>query len=95
MDELEERFSNLESQVVQISHNMTIFMVALENKFEPFKQFGDCNSKASSDGKFGDKEDQKKRAKKEAKEKCQVSIATLLPNLYLNGGEGGNKALPR
>jgi hypothetical protein len=42
-DELEEIFSKLEAQVIDISCNMAILMVALENKFGPFKEFGSSN----------------------------------------------------
>jgi len=35
-DEVEERCSTLEEQVVDISHNMTLLMMDLANKFEDF-----------------------------------------------------------
>jgi hypothetical protein len=44
-DEVEERFSKLEEQVIDISCNMALLMVALENKFGPFGEVGGSNSK--------------------------------------------------
>jgi hypothetical protein len=42
-DESKEIFSNLEGQVTNISCNMDILMVDLENKFGPFREFGGSN----------------------------------------------------
>ena len=54
-DDLEERFSKLEAQASNISHNMAILMEALEIKFEPFEEFGSSNSKVGSHMKSRDK----------------------------------------
>jgi hypothetical protein len=43
-DEVIERFMKLEEQVVDISHNMSPLMVALENKFGIFGEVGSSKS---------------------------------------------------
>jgi hypothetical protein len=43
-DEVEERFSNLEEQVVDISCNMVLLMESLVNKFVSFREVGGSNS---------------------------------------------------
>jgi hypothetical protein len=50
-DALEKRFSRLEEKVFDISRNMALLVVALANKFRPFKEVGGSNSKVGSDEK--------------------------------------------
>jgi hypothetical protein len=44
-DEFEERFSKLETQVSDISHNMVILKVIVERNFGPSREFGSSNQK--------------------------------------------------
>ena len=55
---------------------MTILMVALENKFGHFGEFGGSNSEARLDGKFGDNKDQKmsQRKRDQILESIQVLV---------------------
>jgi hypothetical protein len=50
-DPTEERFEWLEAQVVDISHNMNLLMVALARKLRPFGDDGGSNSENRSEGK--------------------------------------------
>ena len=50
----------MEAQVTSISHNRAILMVAQENKFGPFGEFGSSNSEAGLNLKYGDNEDLEK-----------------------------------
>jgi hypothetical protein len=54
---VEEIFSRLEDQFVDISCNMTLLMVALANTFIHFKEVGGSNSEDGYDEKPGDSED--------------------------------------
>ena len=56
-NESEQRFSKLEIQVTDISHNMSILMAARESKFKPFGDFGVSNSNFGFEGKSKDKND--------------------------------------
>jgi hypothetical protein len=50
-DEVEETFSKMEEQVIDISHNMPLLMVALGNMFGHFWEVGVSNSKVGLDEK--------------------------------------------
>jgi hypothetical protein len=52
----------LEEKVVDISHNMSLLMVALASKLRPFREVGGSNSEIRSDGKLGDNEDPEKES---------------------------------
>jgi hypothetical protein len=62
----------LEEKFVDISCNMALLMVALMNKFGPFREV----SKVVLDEKMGDSEDLEKELKKEY-EKEQPSFGTI------------------
>jgi hypothetical protein len=55
-DVAEKRFARLEEKVIDISRNMALLMVALENKFEPFREVGGSNSDVGLEEKMGDSE---------------------------------------
>ena len=57
---LKEIFSKPEAQICDLSHNMSILMVSLHNKFGPFGEFGSSNSEAGLNLKYGDNEDLEK-----------------------------------
>jgi hypothetical protein len=48
LDAAEDIFVRLEEKFVDISHNISLLMAALANKFESFKEFGGSNSKLES-----------------------------------------------
>jgi hypothetical protein len=72
----------LEEKVVDISHNMSLFMVALEINLKPFKEVGGSKSKIGSDGKLGDNEDPKKESQKVPKTE-QFSSSSINPSQSL------------
>jgi hypothetical protein len=73
----------LEEQVIDISHNMALLMVALENKFGPFGEVGGSNSEVGLDEKLGDNEDPEKESKKELeKEQPSSSVITSSQSLF-------------
>ena len=55
-DYYKKQFTKLDIQVIDISHNMSILMAALESKFGPVNDFGISNSYIGSKGKLEDKE---------------------------------------
>jgi hypothetical protein len=57
----------LEEHVVDISHNMSLLMVALASMPPPLKEVGGSKSKFGSDEKLGDNEDLEKHPKKDPK----------------------------
>jgi hypothetical protein len=63
-DDSKERFSKLEAQVFDISHNMEILMVSLESKFKPLNEFHSSNLYVGFERKFGDKEEHEKEPEK-------------------------------
>jgi hypothetical protein len=69
----------LEEQVTNISHNMSLLMVALESKLGLLREFGDSNSEIILDGKPRDNEDPKKESWKEH-EKEQSSSNNINPS---------------
>jgi hypothetical protein len=75
-DDSKERFSKLDAQVSDISRSMAIIVATLESNFGPFSEFHSSNSKASSDGKLGVKEESEKELEKER------PSSTPLPNLH-------------
>jgi hypothetical protein len=81
-DAVEEIFARLEEQVIDISHNMALLMVALENKFRPFGEVGGSNSEVGSNEKLGDSEDPENELKKEH-EKEQPSSSAITPSQLL------------
>jgi hypothetical protein len=72
----------LEEKVTDISHNMSLLMVALARNLRPFREVGGSNSEIRSDGKLGDNEDPKKESWKEPK-KEKLSSSTINPSQYL------------
>jgi hypothetical protein len=78
----EERFARLEDQVVDISHNMSLLIMALANKFGLFREVGGLNLEIGSDEKWGDNEDPEKESQKEPK-KEQSSSSTINPSQSL------------
>ena len=50
-DEIKDIFLKMEGKVTDISHNMSILMLVLENKFGLFKEFGGSNSESVLDEK--------------------------------------------
>jgi hypothetical protein len=77
-----EIFVRLEEKVDDISHNMTLCMVALSNKLIPFEEVRGSNSKIRSEGKLRDNEDQEKELRKET-EKENPSSSAITPSWSL------------
>jgi hypothetical protein len=63
-DAMEEIFLRLKEKIVDIFCNMSLFMVALENKFGHFKEVGGSNTEVGYDEKLGDNEDLQKESRK-------------------------------
>jgi hypothetical protein len=83
LDETEEIFSKLEEQVVDVSHNMTLLVVALENKFGLLGDVGGFNSEVGLDKKSRDNEDPKKELKKELeKEQTSSNVIASSQSLF-------------
>jgi hypothetical protein len=82
-DAMEEIFFRLEERVVNISCNISLLMVALENRFVPFRKVGVSNSEDGFDEKPGDSEDPKRSQEKNLRKSNQVPVPSILHNLYL------------
>jgi hypothetical protein len=73
----------LEEQVVDITRNMTLLMVALTNKLGLFREVGSSKLEIRSEGKPRDNEDPKKESRKELeKEQPSSSVVTLAQFLF-------------
>jgi hypothetical protein len=73
----------LEEKVIDISHNMSLLMVALASNLRPFREVGGSNSEIRSDGKSGDNEDLEKESWKEPeKEKSSSSVINPSQSLF-------------
>jgi hypothetical protein len=81
-DESKEIFSKMEAKVTNISHNMSILMLALKNKFGPFREFGISNLRGILDEKSRDKEDREKESKNEPL-KERPSSSSITSSQYL------------
>ena len=82
-NDYEQRFTKLEIQIIDISFNMSILMVALESKFGPFDDFGGSKSKIGLEGNLEDRDDLEKETRKEfEKEKPSSSSITLSTYLF-------------
>lgn len=75
-DPMEERFAQLKSQVANINHNMSLLMVALNNKLWIFNVYGCSNIEVRSKRRSGDREQLLKDPKKEPK-KEQPSLSVV------------------
>jgi hypothetical protein len=73
-DPTEERFVRLEEKVTDISHNMSLLMVALASKLRPFREVGGSNSEIRSDGKSGIMKTQKRSHGKNPRKRVQVPV---------------------
>jgi hypothetical protein len=73
----------MEEKVIDISCNMAFLMVALLNKFGPFRDVGNSNSEVGLGEKLRDNKDPKKEPKKEQeKEKPSSSVITSSQSLF-------------
>ena len=66
-DPTKERFARLEEKFIDISCNMSLLIVDLANKFEPFREVSVSNSKFGSNEKPRDGEDIEKESRKDLK----------------------------
>jgi hypothetical protein len=81
MDESKERFSKLESQVIDISSKMATLMATLENKFGSLGS-GRSNSEVGSYKKSRDNENPKKELKRDPN-KERLSLSAITSSQYL------------
>jgi hypothetical protein len=82
-DLVEEIFVRLEEKVTDISHNMSLLMVALASNLRPFREVGGSNSEIISEGKLRDNEDPEKESRKEPKkEKPSLSVINPSQSLF-------------
>jgi hypothetical protein len=72
----------MEEKVIDISCNMAFLMVALVNKFGPFRDVGNSNSEVGLGEKLRDNKDPKKDSRKYP-EKEQSSSSGITPSQYL------------
>lgn len=66
-DPLEVRFSLLKQEVVVISHNVSLIMVALSNKLGIFGEYGGSVVGDKPEGRLGDWEETKNKTKNNPK----------------------------
>ena len=72
----------LEEQVVEISHNMSLIMVALANKLGRTREVGVSNSEIRLEGKLGENEDVEKESRKEPRKGNLIRMLLTLHSPY-------------
>jgi hypothetical protein len=82
-DPAEERFEWLEAQVVDISRNMNLLLVALASNLRLLGDDGGSNLEIGSEGKLGDQEYLEKESQKEfEKERWSSSVMNPSQSLF-------------